>query len=405
MGKVKRRNLDNFDTEVFVTSTIYFPKDELEKFISAFTSIEIIDEKLETYVNILKEILKEKGFDNLPANPEQRKNKIVNMITKKIDLIPSAIHKEKVETWFKKAVATDQDLDLYDESLQRYCWYEFLDRAERENLSSTPFRDKLNIKPFCPDIGDEEIKPVGEVEEEKEEFQEVFPTGVRMLDSIVKMRRTNFVVVAARTGIGKSLFMINQAIYNAKKGTRVLYVSLEESDAEIKRRVNAHIASATSEERKKVNENFFVYSAKISSPDSIFNQVDKVIDDKDIRAVFFDYLQLMKYPSMHDFDSLRTLTRELKLYATSRNVLVVTASQLRREAELMGSGIAQLFGSSTIEADANAIILMEPVNAQAQKIENRCPIIIDVAKNRSGESKKIESIMVDYSCGHIGVSS
>lgn len=226
-----------------------------------------------------------------------------------------------------------------------------------------------------------------------------------MLDKIVKMRRTNFVVVAARTGIGKSLFMINQAIYNAKKGTRVLYVSLEESDAEVKRRVDAHIAGDKLDDVKKVNSNFFVYAAKVSSPDSIFNQVDKVIDDKGIKVIFFDYLQLMKYPSMHDFDSLRTLTRELKLYATSRNVLVVTASQLKRETELMGTSLTGLFGSSTIEADANAILLMEPVNAQAQKIENRCPIVIDVAKNRSGESKKIESIMVDYSCGHIGVAS
>lgn len=405
MTTYKKRNLENFDTDMFVTSTVYFPKEDLEKFISAFTALEIIDERLAAYVQILKEIMSSKGFENLPSNSEKRKAKIIELVRAKIKLIPQAIQREKVLNWFNEAVKKEQDLELYDELLDRYCWNEFMDRIAREDKSKNSFRDKLNTKPIIPEIGDNEIKPIEDVEEKQEENQVIFPTGIKLLDSIVKMRKTNFVVVAARTGIGKSLFMLNQAIYNAKKGTKVLYVSLEESGSEIKRRVLAHIADAKPEEKTKVGRNFFVYPAKVSSPDTLFNEVDKVIEKEGIEVVCFDYLQLMKYPGMHDFDSLRVLTRELKLYAISREVLVITASQLRREAEMMGASLSTIYGSATVEADSNIVLLIEPVNANAQKIENRCPVILNIAKNRSGESKKIDGVMIDYSNGHIGISS
>lgn len=273
-----------------------------------------------------------------------------------------------------------------------------------EDKASTAFRDKLNIKPIVPDIGDEEIKCVGDIEEESEEMKEIFGTGIKFLDEVLLMRRTNFVVVAARTSVGKSLFMINQSIYNAKNGIPCIYVSLEESETEVKKRIMSHVRDAKQNEIENVKKNLFIYGAKVSSPDSIFSEVDKAIEEHGLKIVFFDYLQLMKYPNMKDFDSLRELTRELKLYATSRNVLVVTASQLKRETELMGTSLTGLFGSSTIEADANAILLMEPKRKEAVRIENKAPIIFNIAKNRSGAVKKIENIMVDYSNGHIGIA-
>lgn len=94
----KRRSLENFDTDVFVTSTIYFPKEELEKFVKTLTSVEIIDERLASYVEILKELLKSKSFDNLPKNPAQRKKVIIDLVSTKIDLIPNAIHRDKVKS-------------------------------------------------------------------------------------------------------------------------------------------------------------------------------------------------------------------------------------------------------------------------------------------------------------------
>lgn len=397
---MKKKSLESLDSEVFVTSTLYYPKEELSKFVELFSMLDIIDDRLSRYVDIIRESLKAGKFDNLPLDPEARKKNIINLVTNKIATISNTVAREKFEKWFDEACGKEQDLELQEELLYRYCWSEFVDRVNSEDIKNTDFRDKLNIKPIIPDMTDDTICALEDIDiTEEKESGEIFPTGITPLDDMVKMRRTNFVVIAARTTVGKSLFMINQAINIAASGKPVLYTSLEESKSELKKRVISHIGLDKGKEQK-VMKNFFIYNPKNGSPDTIFGDIEKIIQEKKMSAIFIDYIQLMKYPGMTDWDSLRILTRELKLFAIRNNILLVTASQTRRDAEIVGNSLTTLFGSSTIEADANIIMFLEPKRKQNVRVNNRSAVTIAVAKNRSGEQGNIDA-EISYSNGHI----
>ena len=398
------KNLQKIKSEVIVSSTLYYEKQDIEKFVALFSTLNIIDYRLAEYVKIISELLSSGQFESLPKRPGTRRNKIISLVQTKLALIADAEFRSKMESWFNAAVEEDCDIELQEELLYRYCWAEFLDRVEVLDKSKDPFKEKLRVKPVIPDIGEERIKPLSAVvipDNEVENGSVVFPTGIEELDDMVKMRKTNFVVIAARTTVGKSLFMINQAINLTKKGTKILYVSLEESDTELKKRVQMHIEDASDSDKKEVLDNFIVFNPTNSSPGSVLGEIEVVTKEEAIEVVFLDYIQLLKYSGMSDWDSLRSLTRELKLFAIKANILLITASQLKREVEYTGSNLAGLYGSSTIEADANVILILEPVRQQNVRMNNIAIVTIAVAKNRNGAQGRVENVTIDYSTGHI----
>lgn len=399
------KNLENFDSKIVVASTVYYDKENLQEFVEVFSSVKIIDYNLKQYVDIINKCVLNKQFDSLPPDPQKRRKKIISLILSHANTIAQKLTREKFLAWFEEACDYDSDIELSEELLYRYCWSEFLDRVELEDKSKKPFKEKLNIKPNIPDIGEKKFKRLSEIElpDEKEEEDVVFKTGLKSFDNIVKMRPTNFVLVAARTTIGKSLFMINQAVYNASQGIPVLYVSLEESKEELRKRVALHIKNNNEKTNKKILDNFIVFNPTVSSPQYILGEISNFIEENNVRVVFIDYVQLMKYDNMSDWDSLRALSRELKLFAIRENILLCTASQLKRDAEYTGSNLTNLYGSSTLEADANIVIILESARKQNVRINNVAATNICINKNRSGEQGKIENVLIDYSCGHINI--
>ena len=399
-----KRALENFNTEVFVSSTIYYEKEDIQRFLESFSNLTVIDFRLAEYIKILEKLMSSGDLDNLPKKPANRKNKIISLVSASIDSIADSKSRDKISTWFNEACEKEYDLELQDELFYRYCWSEFFDRVNREDESDTSFADKLSIRPNIPDIGRKQFQTLEDIvlpSEDEDISKQVFPTGISSLDEMVQMRRTNFVVIAARASIGKSLFMINQALHNAASGNKTLYVSLEESDIELKKRMLIHIGAGDKDKYKSINENLIIFTPSNASPNSVLDEIARKVKDKDIKLVFIDYIQLMKYPGMSDWDSLRSLTRDLKLFAIKNNILLVTASQLKREVEYTGSNLASLYGSSTIEADANVVIMLEPVRHQNVRINNTTAIAIIVAKNRTGAQGKIDNVIIDYSRGHI----
>lgn len=399
-----KRALENFNTEVFVSSTIYYEKEDIQRFLESFSNLTVIDFRLAEYIKILEKLMSSGDLDNLPKKPANRKNKIISLVSASIDSIADSKSRDKISTWFNEACEKEYDLELQDELFYRYCWSEFFDRVNREDESDTSFADKLSIRPNIPDIGRKQFQTLEDIvlpSEDEDISKQVFPTGISSLDEMVQMRRTNFVVIAARASIGKSLFMINQALHNAASGNKTLYVSLEESDIELKKRMLIHIGAGDKDKYKSINENLIIFTPSNASPNSVLDEIARQVKDQDIKLVFIDYIQLMKYPGMSDWDSLRSLTRDLKLFAIKNNILLVTASQLKREVEYTGSNLASLYGSSTIEADANVVIMLEPVRHQNVRINNTTAIAIIVAKNRTGAQGKIDNVIIDYSRGHI----
>lgn len=387
---------------VFVSSTMYYDNAELTRFCNAFSQFDIKDKFLKHYVEALNTLLKKDQSNNLgeDENPELRKLKTLALVCGVFKAIPNKKLSDDLIKQLETYANIECDISLANDLIDRYCWDAYLEQLQAADKDARiSFADKLAIKPITVSREEKLVIPLSEVVV-RTDNNEIYPTNIPQLDEIVKMRRTNFAIIAARTTVGKSLFMLNHAVQIADY-KKVLYVSLEESAEELKKRVESRYTKETPNKRRVMN-NLLLYTPDTSSPDTILSLITEVIKKEKIEVVFLDYIQLLKYNSMDDWASLRSITRELKIFANSQNVLLVTASQLKREAEYTGANMTGLFGSSTLEADANIVIILESTKRGAVRSQAQTEITINVTKNRGGQQAKLLNIPINYENGTIG---
>lgn len=388
--------LENIDTQAFAASILLFDKIEMERLITIFSKITIIDYNLKYLIDIILKLHSINAFDNLPKDLDERIKFNTNLIETEIKALTNTTVRDKLSLWFNHVKEINITPQLAENLMYQYCWAEYLHRCSLADSDDMDYKDKLALRPIIPDLEDETIKPITDIVIDTAK-KRVFETGVTELDNMVTMEESNFVVIAAPTSMGKSLFMLNQAIMNAKHD-KVLYISLEENEQEIKKRINSNTEKLSNNDKELIGNNFFLFCPSTSNPNVILPVVEDKIKSMGIHVVFIDYLQLLKLPECSMFESLREVTRMLKLFGVKNNCLVITASQIRRDAEVLGQSLSSLFGSSSIEFDANVVLLLE---AKAKdKTTGPVPMTITVAKNRSGVTGNV-SCMVDYQHGRI----
>ena len=278
-------------------------------------------------------------------------------------------------------------------------WRKFIRDIVKLNKSDCSFREKLQIRPIQLGVEDtkaHKLKDIPDIEDVKSPY--IF--GVTELDELVNLKRGNFCVVAARASVGKSLLMIQSAVTNAHNGYRVLYVSLEENEQEIKKRVN-NVKTYMGYSMENIGENFTLYSPESSNIQFLMGKIDELNEENSFDIIYIDYLQLLSATNeTNSYMALKQITRELKVYASSKEIVMMTASQLNREADVMGGALTNLTGSSTIEADANTVVMLEPERTGTVRIGDDVPLRVKIAKNRSGRQGQLKC-MCDYSKGVI----
>ena len=117
--------------------------------------------------------------------------------------------------------------------------------------------------------------------------------------------------------------------------------------------------------------------------------------------VLVDYMQLMKSPERADNRQaeISAISRSLKLLAREMDCPVVALSQLSRGPEQRQDhhpNLADLRESGAIEQDADLVIFLyrdEYYNPDTTTKPGICEV--DVAKNRHGETKKVELTWID----------
>ena len=406
-------------------SILYYDKDTLNDFFKKYEKLTsnpniIIDGIFDKFVNYLRK------FDNFDDDPQVRKENYVNFIGFMNTQNPDKNKRDTFKLWFDKVSELDCPLELPDDIFDHFVWNQFKKSIELIDKSSISFKEKLSVRPQMDfmNTDDDEIINLDDIELEEEFVQNNFTTGIEELDKYVNMVKGNFVVIAARPGVGKSLCMLESGIFNAKNGVKSLYVSLEMTAKQIDKRIVNFIANENIIERYKddegnldfesykeeyervkksrafspIRENLKLYKTRSSSADSIINNIEQRIKEGKYEAIFIDYLQLLKYNNLDEWASLRTLTRELKNLAVRNNVLVVTGSQVSRSSTEHGLYLTDLFGSSTIENDADLIIGLE--NPRERRPGDIAPLTVKVMKQREGDLPEIKCY-VNYAIGKI----
>ena len=409
------------------SSILYYDKEELARFLDIYESISsnasiVMDG---VFVLFVSYIIKFKNFD---ADHEIRRKNMIDEVNQNNDNNPNRTIRDNFELWFSQVVETETPLELADDILSHLIWEEYKKAIEVLDKSSVPFSEKLAVRPKMPkSFNQDGIINLNDIELEEEIEQTCYTTGLEELDKTVKFTKANFVVIAARPGVGKSLLMLLMAIANARQGIKTLFMSFEMNSNALEGRIlNNYVgenlkAQHTDENGildfqgykksyndakkekgyKGIKDNLQLFVSKSNSAESVITKIEDAIKDERYEVIFIDYLQLLRFVGMDEWASIRALTSGLKNLAFRTNTLIVTGSQVSRSSTEKGLYLSDLFGGSTIEADTDIVIGLE--NFKERRQGEKAIINVKVMKNREGDICELKHT-VDYSTGRMSYS-
>lgn len=406
------------------SSILYYDKEEMLRFFDIFDSISsdsniVMDGTFNLFVSYIKK------FKNFEDDYQKRRQNLIDEINLRNNQNPNKTIRDNFEIWFSKVLETETHLELADDILNHLIWEEYKKAIDLIDKSDISFSEKISIRPKIPkSFNQDGLIYLDDIEIEEEKDMTSYTTGLEKLDKIVEFARTNFVVIAARPGVGKSLLMLLMAIANAREGVKTLFLSFEMNSKSLDGRILNHYAGDNIKDQHKdengvlnfnsykqacldlksqrgykpIKDNLQLYVSKASSADSIITKIEDQIKEGKYEAIFIDYLQLLKFNGMDEWASLRVLTKELKNLAFRTNTLIVTGSQVSRSSTERGIYLSDLFGSASIEADADIVIGLE--NTRERRQGEKALINVKVMKSREGDLAELKYI-VDYSTGKL----
>lgn len=248
-------------------------------------------------------------------------------------------------------------------------------------------------------------------------------TGLSAIDSKINgLNKSDLLLLAARPGMGKTSLALNIALNAAKASNKTVAVfSLEMSRDQLVTRLLA--SEGLIENTRLVTGNLRESDwVKIAEAASTLSRVDIRIDDNPLLSVadmnakcrrldnlglvVIDYLQLMTsaggkgYSGENRQQAVSDISRMLKIMAKELQVPVLCLSQLSRANEKREDKrpmLSDLRESGSIEQDADIVMFIYRDDYYNEDSEKRNIAECIVAKNRHGETGKVElRWMPDY---------
>ena len=248
-------------------------------------------------------------------------------------------------------------------------------------------------------------------------------TGLSAVDRKINgLNKSDLLLLAARSGMGKTSMALNVALSAAKaSGKTVAIFSLEMSKEQLVTRLlaNEGLIENTRLATGNLRESDW---EKIAQAASVLNQTNIRIDDnplltvadmnakcrrlENLGLVVIDYLQLMTsaggkgYSGENRQQAVADISRMLKIMAKELQVPVLCLSQLSRANEKREDKrpmLSDLRESGAIEQDADIVMFLYRDDYYNEDSEKRNIAECIVAKNRHGETGKVElRWMPDY---------
>ncbi len=284
-------------------------------------------------------------------------------------------------------------------------------RSTLDDLASTPGR--CSVKSARDSLLDF-MTFRAEVQQGK---RQAIRTGFPSLDRILGgFAQGGFYVMAARPGVGKSALGIALADMMARD-RRVLYVSLEMTEAELNARRVAAVSDITStfgkllfgkttEEQDAAIANacgkLYAHKLQISAVSTLtVPELELQARNVGAEVVIVDYLGLLSAEDkrLSEYDRVTQISGDLKRLAKRLGCVVLALCQLNRES-VSAPGqdtrprLSQLRSSGAIEQDSDGVLLLHrpeygktetPREASAPQ-----QFFVDVAKNRHGRTGTAE---------------
>jgi replicative DNA helicase len=271
----------------------------------------------------------------------------------------------------------------------------------------------------------------------------VLSGSIPVLDKLLgQLRPGQFIVCAARPGMGKTALAISYALGATRRGHGALFVSLEMSGSELGARMAANRIFGDAQQtdvpfscinagrmhqsqREKVGRaatDIDALPLTIADTGSLtIGRLDRLVRRQKRRfeargakleLVIVDYLQLLRtdQPMRSNYEAVSEISRTLKAIAKQNGVALVALAQLSREVEKRSDKrpiLADLRDSGQIEQDADAVLFLlrqEYYLAQTQPPE-LSPKFPDWESEMDRERGRIEFILAKRRNGVTGTAT
>lgn len=248
------------------------------------------------------------------------------------------------------------------------------------------------------------------------------PTGFRVLDSLTGgLREGTLTILAATTGIGKTLFALNILIYLAKLKHNVCYFDLENGEPETWHRLlmmwfgldrsffmNEENALKVPAMEEDISEHMTLWfeddlekweKPELKGIDLIIRLMESNVTSNNIKVYLIDPLQMMEssLSSSEAFNEQGEIVKKFKRFAQKHNVAVIICHHLRKSMTGAGQKVSDLDdveekdyfiptleslkGSSKITDTATDVWGMTRTYAS----ENAGKTLLRILKSRSGK--------------------
>lgn len=257
-------------------------------------------------------------------------------------------------------------------------------------------------------------------------ISETVCTGYDPIDEVLSggFRKGVFSLICARPAMGKTVFMLNLAIEAAKKGAKVLFISIEMDLTQCLQRVLSKVSNvkmkkilqpeqltdgdiqeldaAAKEASKVYGKNLFIEEVTSINAPQLESKIKFYQKQFGVELVFVDYIQIMKTRNnntpkeVSDFSEISYDLREL---TKATKVALVLGAQLGRDVEKREDKHpmdADLKNSGSFEQDAGAIIHLYRDVVYNKETEDKNILEVIIGKNRFGPGNITIKLPYDY---------
>lgn len=309
-------------------------------------------------------------------------------------------------------VPVTTNFDYYQKSLfSRYIEHEILNAIQKFNKTKIT-KDELfdlihKYESLGIDTQDHHYSP-------KEIFSLINSSnkGIKFrfskLSNVANIQEHDLVIIAARTGIGKSGFCLN-LLEDISDRYNCIYFNMEIAEKQLYQRlvsINSKIPMSQMDNiQTDYQKSHILESCKQISNKKIkvFNQAQTVSNIRRIiinesklehTVVFIDHIGLIiPQKNASIYENITTITKELRQINLNYNCTIILVSQLNRSADDDSvPKLSELKDSGELEQSATTVIMLHDENYGKNISKNTIDLSFFIAKNRNGSLGKTKLI-------------